>query len=133
MLHAETVTTLLHTCLGSLRNPDRVEVDGITHLYCFDRQLLEQHRGEIEAGLSHLPLEFFNEAGSGGGGTFLNLCYRSDGDLWTGDQSVMEALVALGIALGRVKVLVPRYLWDILPGGVPYLLVTGVSPTRSAA
>ena len=35
----------------------------------------------------------------------------------------MEELFCLGIAIGRVECLIPREMWKILPGGVPYYVI----------
>jgi len=35
----------------------------------------------------------------------------------------MEQLVCLGIAIGRVGYNLPKENWDILPGGVPYIVI----------
>jgi hypothetical protein len=67
-----------------------------------------------------------------GGGRFLDLCFTHEGTQWTGQHDIIERLLALGMSPDRIKLLVPRHLWDSLPGRVPYLLVTGVSPARAA-
>lgn len=36
---------------------------------------------------------------------------------------MVEQLVQLGIALGKVKYCLPREAWKNLPGGVPYFMV----------
>ena len=35
----------------------------------------------------------------------------------------MEALITLGIAAGLVNFLLPREMWKMMPGGMPYLFV----------
>jgi hypothetical protein len=35
----------------------------------------------------------------------------------------MEGLFCLGMAIGKVECLMPRKMWTILPGGMPYYLV----------
>ena len=60
----------------------------------------------------------------GQGSSFLNACYDRDGDLWTGDHATMEQLFVLGIAAGMVNCLMPRDMWPVLPGGMPYYSVT---------
>jgi hypothetical protein len=35
----------------------------------------------------------------------------------------MEALVALGVGLGMAQFQMPREMWSVLPGGVPYVLL----------
>lgn len=55
--------------------------------------------------------------------SFLNLCTREDGTQWTGSHATMEQLVCLGVGAGKMKYLLPRSMWNILPGGMPYLAV----------
>jgi hypothetical protein len=35
----------------------------------------------------------------------------------------VEQLVQLGIAVGKIRYLLPRDMWDALPGGMPYFVV----------
>ena len=41
-----------------------------------------------------------------------------------GEQIDADRLMMLGMAIGKVKYLLPRNLWFILPGGVPYYCIT---------
>ena len=50
-------------------------------------------------------------------------CNDKDGHQWTGLHLTMEKLFALGIGIERVKCLLPRELWKIMPGGMPYFMV----------
>jgi hypothetical protein len=54
-------------------------------------------------------------------------CEDREGNLWTGEHLTMEKLLVMGMALGMVKLLVPRNLWSTLPGGMPYYLVETTS------
>jgi len=71
--------------------------------------------------LSQLPKEFYKD--SGGGMTFLNACNNSNGEQWTGLHSVMEQLFVLGIASSKVECLLPRDIWSMLLGGMPYYVI----------
>ncbi|RQP03982.1 MAG: hypothetical protein D1H97_20380 [Paracoccus sp. BP8] len=75
----------------------------------------------IEDHLLLLSDEFM--ADGGGGSSFLNMCVDKQGVQWTGMQSIIEELLILGIAIGAATYVVPRFLWDGLPGGVPYILI----------
>lgn len=55
--------------------------------------------------------------------SFLNSCNTNEGKQWTGMHMKMEFLFALGVAIEKVKNLLPREMWPILPGGVPYFVV----------
>ena len=81
---------------------------------------LNNHKEEIVALLAELPPQF-HEA-TGGGWPFLNACNDKDGNQW-GEHKNMEQLFQLGIASGLVKCLLPREMWGILPGGMPYYMV----------
>ena len=94
---------------------------GIVSSFGFNKERLNDHLDNIAEMLSQLPKEF--QSGSGGGMSFLNACNNSDGEQWTGLHSVMEQLFALGMASSKVKCLLPRDMWKVLPGGMPYYVV----------
>ena len=71
--------------------------------------------------LSELPDEF--RVSGGGGWSFLQACNDRHGTQWTGFHQAMEELFMLGMAAGLVTELLPRDLWDALPGGMPYYAV----------
>lgn len=95
---------------------DPVIGNGIMHNFGFHPQRLESYKQEIIDMLGELP-ESFKE-----GMTFLNMCTDKDDNQW-GEQLDCERLMALGNAIGKIEILVPRDLWSHLPGGVPYLKV----------
>ena len=71
--------------------------------------------------LDQLPAEFHEK--TGGGWSFLNACNNRDGQQWTGLHETMEKLVMLGLATGHVAFLMPRDMWSVLPGGMPYFVI----------
>ena len=74
--------------------------------------------------LVELPNEFMEEsAGGGGGWSFLNTCYDKNGDQWTGMHLTMEQLFQLGIAAGVASYVMPRQMWAVFPGGMPYIVI----------
>jgi hypothetical protein len=90
-----------------------------------DVEKLETHRAEVAEMLGNLPIGFLPEAEGGGGGwSFLQACMDRDGEQWTGRLMVMNQLFTMGCALKLVTLLLPREMWDILPGGMPYYTVT---------
>jgi len=95
-----------------------VVCDGIMNPLGLNPVKLEKHKTEIQAMLAMLPEEFF--AGSGGGYSFLAACNDRNGVQWTGLHMRMEQLFQLGEGIGAVKALLPRELWPMLPGGMPY-------------
>lgn len=58
-----------------------------------------------------------------GGGSVIMMTFREDGTMWTGDQSDVEKLIALGLALHLVEFCAPREKWHKLQGGLPYVRI----------
>jgi hypothetical protein len=125
-LTADRVEEVMRDCLFRDDEPiePRVEVAGIVERYGFHPERLEAHRSDVEDLLSELPVEFFDVAEGGGGGwSFLNACMDRNGTQWTGLHRTMGHLFALGEALGVVTCQLPRELWAVLPGGMPYYVI----------
>ena len=96
---------------------NHVKVEGLTSMFGLHPQRLEEKRELVTALLAELPAEFKE------GWSFLNLCTTKDGEQWTGMHHVCEQLVVMAIGLGLMEYLIPREMWRILPGGVPYLKI----------
>lgn len=96
---------------------NHVKVEGLTSMFGLHPQRLEEKRELVTALLAELPAEFKE------GWSFLNLCTTKDGELWTGMHRVCEQLVVMAIGLGLMEYCMPREMWVILPGGVPYLMI----------
>jgi len=99
---------------------DAIIVRGLTITACFDPKNLPPFENEIHNYLDQLPAPFYRD--TGGGWSFLNMCVDKNEMLW-GQHRAIQELVILGIALYRVSYLLPRDLWEGLPGGVPYVAV----------
>jgi hypothetical protein len=97
-----------------------VHAEGIIVRYSFHPDRLQSHKEAIKDMLSQLPDPFMKD--SGGGWSFLNACQDKSGTLW-GQHRDMEALVCLGIACGMAHFQMPREMWSIFPGGMPYFEV----------
>ena len=123
-LTAQQVEKVFYSCLFKDDEPQEraVVVNGIVNTYGFHPDRLEQNRTVISDLLAELP-DQFKEA-SGGGYSFLGACKDKNGRQWTGLHRTMEMLFTLGLGLGLVKCLMPREMWDILPGGMPYYAVS---------
>lgn len=87
----------------------------------FDKIRLEKNKGAIKSMLDELPDDF--KESKGGGGSFLSACMDKDGEQWTGLQAIVEELFLLGIAIGAVRLVLPRKMWGMLPGGMPYYVI----------
>ena len=101
--------------------PDTVIVKGITTIFGFQPQRLEEQREQVKDWLESLPDQF--RASGGGGWSFLNMCEDRDGNQWADTHKGMEGLMCLGIGLGMVEYCVSREHWDSLYGGMPYIII----------
>ena len=121
-LTSENVKKVFDECLTETAEQENaVKVEGIVRAFAFDSAKLKEHTESIFDMLRELPKEFMQN--SGGGYSFLMACNDKDGNQWTGLHERMEQLFALGIGIEKVKCLLPRELWQALPGGVPYYVV----------
>lgn len=93
-------------------------VPGITHDFGFHPERLQSHMEDVLSMLDQIPTNFFKE--TGGGWSFLNLCETKDGEQW-GEHRDCEALYTLAAGLKLAGFCLPREMWMIMPGGVPYL------------
>lgn len=94
-----------------------IAVEGIAHNYGFHPERLQEQKEIIQALVAELPVQFKE------GWTFLNLCTTKDGEQWTGLHLSMEQLMVMAIGLDIMAYCMPREMWNILPGGVPYVIV----------
>ena len=79
-----------------------------------------EKKEQIRAMLAELPDQF--HAGKGGGWSFLNACMDREGAQW-GEHSNIDELLCLGQAAGLAEFLLPRDMWAMFPGGMPYFSV----------
>lgn len=101
-----------------------VIAEGILNPFGFYKPRLESHRAEVTTMLQSLPLPFRPASvGGGGGWSFLNACQDANDVQWTGLHLVMDHLFVLGIALGIAEWALPRDMWKVFPGGMPYVVV----------
>jgi hypothetical protein len=136
-LTASRVDELIRDCLYSnseLPDPpsdeppeEAVRVEGVVNNFAFHPERLAGHKQEIIQMLDRLPDEF----SVGSGWSFLNACMRKDGSLW-GEHRNIEALLVLGIGVGRVRYCAPREYWEMLPGGMPYFVALPKDQARWA-
>lgn len=136
VLTADRVSTVMRYCLfrkeecpadGSAP-AGAVIIEGIKVGYGFHPGRLDEKRDEIALLLRELPEQFM----AGGGWSFLNACVDRSGTQW-GEHVHVDALMSLGLAVGLVSLLVPRELWDTLPGGMPYFSVLGEADAAASA
>lgn len=123
VLSAERVEEIFLDCLfrDGEDTSKHVKAEGINSNAGFHPGRLENHKAEIEVMLDELPDEF--KLSEGGGWSFLNAFEDKHGNQWTGLHRRMEQLFLLGIAIGKVEYQLPRDMWSVLPGGMPYLVI----------
>ena len=67
--------------------------------------------------------ENFMENSKAKGYTFLAFCEDKNSEQWTSLHEVCDMLITMGIAIGKVEFIMPRDIWETLPGGMPYLQI----------
>ena len=123
-LTAENVSRIFKDCLSSeKKGKDVVLVPSVVENveFAFDTNKLTLYKSEILSMIGELS-EHFHER-SGGGWSFLQLCMKRNGTQWTGLHAVMDQLLCLGIGIKTMKYLLPRQMWHVLPGGMPYVAI----------
>lgn len=123
-LTSQVVDDMMLKCLfGDSEQVEKpIMVEGIARNFGFHPARIAEHRDEIKAMLAELPDAF--QATKGGGWSFLNACLDRHDVQWTGLHMIMESLFCLGIAAGLARWTLPRHLWHVFPGGMPYVTLT---------
>lgn len=130
VLNSKSVTDLFRFCLFedselTGEGSERVPKDGLTMIKVMGININAGfHAGRVAAStdkivemLNELP-ETFHE-----GWTFLNMCLDKQGRTWTGFHKVMQELMMLGMAAGRMAYCLKRDMWLAFPGSVPYVRI----------
>lgn len=122
-LSTENLENVIIKCLFNEGEDTSIAVrgEGVHIKIGFHPERIKQQRENIKSMLLDLPEQFM--ATKGGGYTFLNACDNKEGVQWTGMHSEVDKLVALGQAADLVYFTMPREMWDVLPGGMPYFTV----------
>jgi len=103
-------------------------VEGVHLKVGYHPNRIQQNRENIISMLNCLPDSFKPEGG--GGMSFLNMMEDKDGEQWTGLHQEMDKLVTLGLATQKLGFLMPREMWKVLPGGMPYVVVKNLKMER---
>ena len=117
-LTANNVTAVAKDCICGEKSVGAIKVDGLVSAYVFNKKKLDEHEKDIIDMLDQLPDGF--KKSKGGGWSFMMACDDKDGLQW-GEHSHIEALVCLGIAVGKASIS-PRMMWNAW-GGMPYVTV----------
>jgi len=123
ILSSENVEKVILSCLfkDGEDTSNHIAGIGVKTKIGFHPERLKQNTENIIDMLLMLPDDF--KQSKGGGMTFLNACIDNNGDQWTGDHSMVDRLFVLGNAIGKAEFLMPREMWEILPGGMPYFYI----------
>jgi hypothetical protein len=122
-LTSENVEKVFFDCLfkkGENTN-EHIKAEGLTQTVGFHPERLSGHKEDVLTMLQELPDEF--QQSKGGGWSFLNACNDKNGRQWSDLHQRMEQLFQLGIALKLAKWQMPREMWSLFPGGMPYITV----------
>lgn len=120
-LSSSAVNDLFWNCLaGSEEDSDVKLVGGIVRTFMFDPAKLIENKESIVSFLMELPEKFQEE--KGGGWSFLEACMDKEGNHWA-EHPTIERLMGLGIAIDKVEYVLPREMWSVLPGGMPYFVI----------
>lgn len=115
---AKRIDAIMQDCLNGTPEGALI-IEGVVRKFGLSNAKIAEHREEIRALLDEMPAQFHKN--KGGGWSFLNLAIDKNGQQW-GEQVNAEALYVLGAAVGMAKFQLPRDMWSILPGGVPYIV-----------
>lgn len=123
-LNAKIIEEILKYCLFKQdENKDnKIIVEGIVHAYGFHPGRISEKKEVIKELLLELPIAFMKNGG--GGVSFLEACMDKYNNQWTDEHCAIENLFILGIATGQAQWCFPRDLWNALPGGMPYVMIT---------
>jgi hypothetical protein len=106
---------------GSDIGENEIMGNGVMHDFIFNRQKINRHTEDIANMIDQLPYNFKKSVG--GGWSFLNMAIDKDGNQWADFHETMERLLALGTAINKMGFAAPRGMWNILPGGMPYVYI----------
>jgi hypothetical protein len=102
-------------------NPDFdfTQIEGFRWKAQFNSANLASYISQIEAMLQELPDVFREEHG---GGLFSGMQYTNDGHRWTTSALTTEKLLLLGMAIGRLRFVLPKHQWKFIKNGEPIIV-----------
>ncbi len=121
-LTSDNVRKIFKDCLfKDEENKDNYIIgEGVNLKAGFHPERLEKNKENIISMLNELPDSF--KKSKGGGMSFLNMCEDKNGYQW-GEHENMDQLVVLGNSINKITFLMPKKMWSVFPGGMPYLSV----------
>jgi len=120
-LTSQRVDELYTTCLSQSEENTAVTIKGIILSATFSVANLNAVKEDIVELIMQLPEGAF-KGSKDNGLSFLTLCHDKDEEQWTSFHACVERLMMLAMCIQRCVFLMPRNMWKVLPGGLPYLL-----------
>jgi hypothetical protein len=122
MISSQTVHDLLRDSLFRDNEPteNRVEVEATMKRFGFHPERLESHRTEVIEMLQQLDDAFMDDGGMGM--SLMNMVADKEGNQW-GEQMSADHLFALAKGLDLAEFTMPREMWKMLPGSMPYITI----------
>ena len=122
-LSSENVEKVFVECLfkDGEDTTNHIKAEGVMAKIGFNPERIKLHKKDISDMLKELPEQFQKD--TGGGWSFLNACNTKSGIQWTGLHQTIDKLLCLGLASETAKILMPREMWAMFPGGMPYFVV----------
>lgn len=105
--------------------PGAVIVESVAGKFGLHPGRLDEKKATIRAMLDNLDPAF--RVGTGDGYSFLHMPFDKNRKQW-GEQPTADVLLALGIAIGYARILIPRDMWYAFPGGAPYVQIGEPAP-----
>lgn len=123
ILTAQKVNEIFMDCLFRENEPtdNHIVGEGVMNKVGFHPERLKSNESKIDELLAELPEQFNKQ--SGGGWSFLNLVTDKNGNQWADLHQTVDELVMLSTATKKMSFLMPREMWSVLPGGMPYLVI----------
>lgn len=127
MNHSKELRVIFLDCLykdEEITNPNvapegAVLVNGIVTNIGFEPNRLKNNKPKILELATKIVTDPFLK-GKGDGMSFLQLCEDREGIQW-GEHRNMEELFLLCKGLGMADFVLPREMWTMFPGGMPYI------------
>lgn len=118
--YSKVQSAIRDSLAGTEDNPNLIKVEGVMRTFGLDSTKLEKHRPDVVDWLSQLDDSFMRSRG--GGMSLMNMVADKEGSLWA-EQYGADELFVLASGLGLAEYLLPRDMWAILPGSMPYIVV----------
>lgn len=118
-LSTENVQAIYNDCLFKKDQGFEFAImkEGYHFLAFFDREKLEEHKGDISRLCEQLPRKFMKSSREGD--IFINMWMNNEGQQWAEDHVAMDQLMIMGLATEKFELIVPTYITE----GMPYIVV----------